>query len=88
MVTGDSAAIVTASTTAKFLTREEGLSINEIICKARNLTIARGLPTVAAEHTRTLFEEDNSLKLKAPVPKPHQLIEGKETTRANEEAEK
>jgi uncharacterized protein len=37
---GDCALIITASTTAKFLTGQ-GLSVNEILCKARNLTIAR-----------------------------------------------
>ena len=39
-MTGDCAAIVTGSTTAKFLTAG-GLSINEILCKPRNLTIAK-----------------------------------------------
>jgi hypothetical protein len=88
MITGDSAAIVTASTTAKFLTREEGLSINEIICKARHFTIARGLPTVAAEHSRSLFEEEDArLRLKAPVPKPNQLVQAQDNP-APEETKK
>jgi hypothetical protein len=38
---GDCAIIVTASTTSKFLTCEEGLAVHEILCKPRNLTIAR-----------------------------------------------
>jgi hypothetical protein len=43
---GDCAAVLTASTTAKFLTKE-GVSINEILCKPRTLTIAR--PVAAPE---------------------------------------
>lgn len=77
-VTGDSAAIMTASTSGKFLTRDEGLSINEIICKARNLTIARGSTSTAVEHSRTLFE-DAELKLKATTHKRQRLIEGEQT---------
>ena len=45
-LSGDCAALFTASTTAKFLSRE-GVSINEIFCKARNLTIARPIPAPA-----------------------------------------
>ncbi len=76
-VTGDSAAIMTASTTGKFLTRDEGLSINEIICKPRNLTIARGLPVAAVEHSLSLFD-DSSPRLKAAPPTKNQLLEGQE----------
>jgi hypothetical protein len=83
-VTGDSAAIITASNTGKFLTRDQGLSINEIICKARNLTIARGLPAVATEHSGSLFEDDKP-RLKAAIPKKQQLIEGQEVTHIAEE---
>ena len=43
-ISGDCAALVTASTTGKFLSRDGGLSINEIFCKPRNLTIARPIP--------------------------------------------
>ena len=57
-VTGDIAAIITASTTEKFLSAAEGLAINEILCKPRNLTLTRkevasteGKPTIA-EHPR------------------------------------
>jgi hypothetical protein len=74
MVTGDSAAIVTASTTGKFLTREHGFAIHEIVCKARNLTIARGQSTEAVEQSKTLFEQ-GTISLKAETPKP-QLIDG------------
>jgi hypothetical protein len=88
-VTGDSAAIITASTTSKFLTREEGLVVNEILCKPRNLTIARGAPEVAAEQSKSLFEQDAAPRLKAaaPKPKPKQLvIEGKHVIHDNKES--
>ena len=83
-VTGDSAAVVTASTTGKFLTRDEGLAIHEIICKPRNLTIARGKPAVALEQSRSLFEQDNVPRLRAAAPKPQQVvIEAKEVVIEN-----
>jgi len=85
-VTGDSAAIMTASTSGKFLSREEGLSINEIICKPRNLTIARGLPATAVEQSGSLFEEEKP-RLKVAAPKRQQLIEGQEVTRTSEKQE-
>ena len=78
-VTGDSASIITASNTSKFMTREQGLVINEIICKPRNMTIARGAPAVALEQSRSLFEQDSTPQLKAAAPKPQPLvIEGKQ----------
>jgi hypothetical protein len=40
-ITGDIAAIMTASTTRKFLSKEEGLAVNEILCKPRNITYGR-----------------------------------------------
>src|SRR5580658_1392903 len=55
-VTGDAAAVVTASSTGKFLTRQEGLAVHEIICKPRYLTIARGDPKEVLEQTRSLFD--------------------------------
>jgi len=83
-VTGDCAAVVTASTTGKFLTREGGMAINEIICKPRNFTIARGALGAATEQTRTLFE--GVPQLKAPMPKPQELLgSSKEVTHASEE---
>jgi hypothetical protein len=86
-VTGDSAAVVTASSTGKFLARDEGLAIHEIICKPRNLTIARGNPHVAVEQSRSLFEQDPIPMLKAPMPKPQQLvIEGKEAIHLPDES--
>jgi hypothetical protein len=44
-VTGDTAAIITATTTQKFVSKADGLVINEILCKARNFTISRTEPT-------------------------------------------
>ena len=81
MVTGDSAAVVTASTTSKFLTREYGFAIQEIICKPRNLTIARGKPAEAIEQSRSLFEQQGSLTLKAETPKS-QLTQGIEIVKS------
>jgi hypothetical protein len=40
-ITGDLAAIITATTTEKFLSKSDGLVVNEILCKPRNLTISR-----------------------------------------------
>jgi hypothetical protein len=55
-VTGDCAAIVTASTTDCFLSHQSGLVVNEIICKPRRFTIAR--PTKEPQpSTDNLFPE-------------------------------
>jgi hypothetical protein len=40
-VAGDVAAILTATTSEKFLSKAEGIVVNEILCKPRNLTITR-----------------------------------------------
>jgi len=40
-VTGDCAALITASTTDRFLSPDGGLVVNEILCKPRTLNIAR-----------------------------------------------
>lgn len=72
-VTGDSAAVITASTTGKFLSRESGIAVNEIICKPRNFTIARGKPETAVQSTRNLFD-DRLPQLKAPKPKSQELL--------------
>jgi hypothetical protein len=45
-VSGDVAALITASTTKHFLNREFGVSVQEIFCKPRKLTIVR--PSQAA----------------------------------------
>jgi len=40
-ISGDTAALVSATTTSKFLSESEGLVIHEIYCKPRNFTISR-----------------------------------------------
>jgi hypothetical protein len=69
-ISGDCAAILTASTTSKFLTKD-GISINEIFCKPRTLTIARPVPvpkpmvieqTSEVSNVRTIRGESNELK--------------------------
>jgi hypothetical protein len=54
-MTGDCAALVTASTTAKFLT-PEGMSIKEIFCKPRNLTIAKPTALGTVQPTQQVLE--------------------------------
>jgi uncharacterized protein len=56
-VTGDCAAIITASTTSSFLSADGGLAVNEILCKPRNLTIARKPRNAKSDPERTLFED-------------------------------
>jgi hypothetical protein len=58
-ITGDSAAIITASTTKGFLTRESGLVINEILCKANNFTIARAQATKEEVQSPRLFDSED-----------------------------
>jgi hypothetical protein len=71
-LSGDCAAVMTASTTKNFLSREHCLSINEILCKPRTLTIARGEPARAVEQNRDLFA--NPVLVKASTPKPRELL--------------
>lgn len=74
---GDCAGLFTASTTAKFLSRDGGLSINEIFCKARNLTIARPIP--APQKQPMVIEQ--KLEKQAELPdaqRPQALPERKE----------
>jgi hypothetical protein len=40
-ITGDTASVITTSNTRKFLSKDAGLVINEILCKPSNLTISR-----------------------------------------------
>jgi hypothetical protein len=75
-VTGDSASIITATTTKLFLDKVGGLQVNEILCKARTLTIARGKPAEAVQQAAPLFD---SKILKAAtrikeLPKPDGVI--------------
>ncbi|HEV2381206.1 MAG TPA: hypothetical protein VG206_15605 [Terriglobia bacterium] len=67
VMSGDCAAIMTASNRAKFLSKEDGLSINEILCKPRTLGLTR-TPRKEAEKVVSgdLFEEKRA-KLLPPV---------------------
>jgi hypothetical protein len=88
-VAGDSAAVITASTTKNFLSRESGLAINEVLCKARNLTIARGHPKVAIEQTRNLFEQNSKQLFKPSPPEQRELLTtGGETETVSKELKK
>jgi len=75
-VAGDCAAVMTASMTKDFLSRDRGLSINEILCKARKLTIARGSPAIAVEATRDLFDPTGAPLLRIAKSKPQELLTG------------
>lgn len=74
-VTGDSAAIMTASTTKAFLSKGTGLVINEILCKARNFTIARGGAEKGPQPAASLFETNAALKV--GIKKELPALEGK-----------
>ncbi len=56
-LTGDTAAIITASNTRKFLSKDGGLVINEILCKPRNLTISRSPKPKIVDVPSTKFDE-------------------------------
>ncbi len=66
-ITGDCAALVTASNTAKFLSHEEGLSINEILCKPRNLSLTRRPAKRPTSASGELFPENKEIKLLPPT---------------------
>ena len=66
-VTGDCAALVTASNTAKFLSGEDGLSINEILCKPRNLSLTRKPAMQPAKSSGDLFPMAKDIKLLPPT---------------------
>ena len=61
-MSGDCAALMTASTTTKFLT-SEGLCIHEILCKPRNFTIARRPPPTQRHAQEVLPPEKQSKAL-------------------------
>jgi hypothetical protein len=76
-MTGDTAAIITASTSQKFLSKAEGLVVNEIICKARNLTLSRKpkketnvAPVKVLEESIALANKTITLKA-LPQPDPY-----------------
>lgn len=66
VLSGDCAAVVTASNTAKFLSHEEGLSINEILCKPRMLSITRRPTKEPVNISGELFPVGKEIKLLPP----------------------
>jgi hypothetical protein len=56
-ITGDTASVITASTTKKFLSKEGGLVVNEILCKPRNLTISRATTPIDASAAAKAIDE-------------------------------
>jgi hypothetical protein len=67
VITGDCAALVTASNTTKFLSYDEGLSINEILCKPRNLSITRKRAKQPIKASGELFPVEREIKLLPPT---------------------
>jgi hypothetical protein len=67
VITGDCAALVTASNTARFLSADGGLSINEILCKPRNLSVTRRTAKQPITLTAKLFPEKTEIKLLPPI---------------------
>src|SRR5260221_8569034 len=57
-VTGDVAAVLTATTTERFLSKTEGIVVNEILCKPRNLTITRKR---TSQQQAQLFSKDDKV---------------------------
>jgi len=56
-ITGDCAAVMIASTTQKCFSSKQGLVISEILCKPRNMTIARQKPLPPQAQEQALFHE-------------------------------
>jgi len=73
-VSGDIAAILTATTTEKFLSKTEGIVVNEILCKPLNLTITR---KQAGQRQAQLFPEAD--KVIDITPGAAKLVEDKST---------
>jgi hypothetical protein len=67
VMTGDCAALVTASSSAKFLSAKGGLSINEILCKPRNLSVIRMPVKRLIESSGELFPTEREIKLLPPI---------------------
>ncbi len=72
VVTGDVAAVLTATRTEKFLSKTEGVVVNEILCKPRNLTITRRR---AVPEQAPLFPQAD--KVIDITPGPVKLVEDK-----------
>ncbi len=67
VITGDCAALVTASNTARFLSADNGLSINEILCKPRNLSLTRRIAKEPKQVSGELFPVEKKIKLLPPT---------------------
>lgn len=68
-IAGDTASIVTASTTRKFLTKEQGLVVNEILCKPRNLTLSRETAQVGPPTTSESVDQKQSVSKILDLPR-------------------
>jgi hypothetical protein len=66
VITGDCAALMTASNTARFLSADGGLEINEILCKPRNLSRTRKPAKQTVKTSGELFPE-KEIKLLPPI---------------------
>jgi len=77
-MTGDSAAIVTASSTLNFLRREGGLEINEILCKPREFTLIRKKLQHAPEELSGNLFEDQKKTIELPRREQKGLEKGRE----------
>ena len=80
-VTGDCAAIVTASTTESFLSAEDGLVVNEILCKPRVLNIARRSRPTESQSGSLFQQEDQQDHGPRLLKQPNRTLgEGKKQT--------
>jgi hypothetical protein len=60
-MSGDTAGLFVASNTQHFLNAQNGLQVQEIFCKARNLTISRPRPkSIAAPQQQKILEGEIS----------------------------
>ena len=62
-MSGDTAGLFIASNTEHFLNRQNGLQVQEIFCKARNLTISHARP-------KSIMAQQLQKTLEGEVPKP------------------
>lgn len=66
-LSGDCAAVITASDTKRFLTNAEGLAVNEILCKPRVLDITRAQLPGDELKTGELFPSKPPVRGRAPI---------------------
>lgn len=67
-VTGDTALLVTASTTRDFLSKTCGLMVNDIICKPRNFSISRPKPKAQEPAITSLVVADAARTIEGAPP--------------------